>query len=339
LNVGRGRRFQGLPAKEIFLSGKFAGHLNASFAPAGVNGENLRDCGKESSMFERIRRGWGIAKASWTVVTLHPKLLLLPVFSGLAFLALLAVIGLTVLAGAQSDTVRHFVHDMHPGKPVAWAVLFLFYFACTFIVVFFNAALIFCALESFAGKEPSLRAGIATAAGRLPQILSWTLVASTVGLALNALQSFLRDKLGFIGAMLGGIAGVAWAVVTFFVVPVIVVDGVGPVEAVRRSSAILKRTWGEAIGGEGGLGIISWLFFLPVALLFALVGVSGAHHVLGPAGTVALMALVAVYIVALVVVFTALGTIFRTGTYIYATTGKAPSDMDPALLQGTFRRK
>ena len=33
------------------------------------------------------------------------------------------------------------------------------------------------------------------------------------------------------------------------------------------------------------------------------------------------------------------GTIFRAGTYVYATTGKAPSHMDPALLQGTFRKK
>ncbi len=290
-------------------------------------------------MLERIGRGWGIAKASWAVVKLHPKLLLLPVFSGLAFVALMAVIGLSVLAGLASDTVRHFAEDMKPGAPVAWALLFVFYFACTFIIIFFNAALVFCALQSFAGKEPSLRAGIATAAGRLPQILAWAFVAATVGLILNALQSFLKDKLGFIGALLGGIAETAWAVVTFFVVPVIVVDGVGPVEAVRRSSAILKRTWGEAIGGEGGLGFISLIFFLPVVLLFGLIGSSGIAVWASPPVAIALIAAVAVYMVALVVVFTALGTIFRTGTYIYATTGQAPANMDPALLQGAFHKK
>ena len=111
-------------------------------------------------MFERIGRGWGIAKASWAVIKLHPKLLLLPIFSGLAFVVLMAAIGLSVFAGAKSDTVRHFVEDMQPDGPVAWALLFAFYFVCTFIIIFFNAALIFCALQSFAGKEPSLRAGI-----------------------------------------------------------------------------------------------------------------------------------------------------------------------------------
>jgi hypothetical protein len=226
-----------------------------------------------------------------------------------------------------------------PDQPIVYVALFAFYFACTFIIVFFNAALIFCALQSFAGKEPSLRAGLATAAGRLPQILAWTFVAATVGLILNALQSFLKDKLGFVGALLGGVAETAWAVVTYFVVPVVVVDGVGPIEAVKRSSAILRRTWGEAIGGEGGLGLISFFFFLPVVLLFGVFGTAGIGVWASPPLAIALIAVVAVYLLALVVVFTALGTIFRTGTYVYATTGQAPSSMDPALLQAAFRKK
>jgi hypothetical protein len=290
-------------------------------------------------MFQRIGRGWGIAKASWAVVKLHPKLLLLPIFSGIAFMLLMAAIGLSVFAGSKSDYMRHLLETQPPDQPIVYVALFAFYFACTFIIVFFNAALIFCALQSFAGKEPSLRAGLATAAGRLPQILAWTFVAATVGLILNALQSFLKDKLGFIGALLGGLAETAWAVVTYFVVPVVVVDGVGPIEAVKRSSAILRRTWGEAIGGEGGLGLISFFFFLPVVLLFGVFGTAGIGVWASPPLAIALIAVVAVYLLALVVVFTALGTIFRTGTYVYATTGQAPSSMDPALLQAAFRKK
>jgi len=290
-------------------------------------------------MFERIGRGWGIAKASWAVVKLHPKLLLLPILSGAAFLALMVGIGASVFAGARSDYVRHLMENVQPGDPVSYVFLFAFYFACTFIIIFFNAALVFCALESFAGREPSLRAGLATAAGSLPQILAWTFVAATVGVLLNALQNFLKERLGFIGALLGGVAEVAWGVVTYFVVPVLVVDGVGPVEAVKRSSAILRRTWGEAAGGEGGLGLISVLFFLPVVLVIGLMGTMGADVWAHSPLAMALIAIAVLYVVALVVVFTALGTIFRTGTYIYATTGQAPSNMDPALLQGAFRRK
>jgi hypothetical protein len=290
-------------------------------------------------MLQRIGRGWGMAKASWAVIKLHPKLLLLPIFSGLAFLALISAIGVSVFAGSKSDYVRHLTDTVRHDEPVVYAALFAFYFVCTFIIVFFNSALVFCALESFAGKEPSLRKGLATAAGRLPQILAWSFVAATVGLILNALQNFLKDKLGFLGALLGGIGELAWSVVTYFVVPVLVVDGVGPIEAVKRSSGILRRTWGEAVGGEGGLGAISLLLMLPVILVIGLVAAAGRGLNADAATVVVLASIVVPYVLALTVVFTALATIFRTGAYIYATTGKAPSSMDPELLQAAFRKK
>jgi len=255
------------------------------------------------------------------VVRQHPKLLLLPIFSGIAFLVLMAAIGVSVFAGSKSDYVRHLTDTVRHDEPIVYAALFAFYFACTFIIIFFNSALVFCALQSFAGKEPSLRAGLATAAGRLPQILAWSFVAATVGLILNALQNFLKDKLGFLGALLGGLGEVAWAVVTYFVVPVLVVDGVGPIEAVKRSSAILRRTWGESVGGEGGLGIISFLLLLPVVLVIGIVAAFGRGLNADVATVVVLAAIIVPYVLAHTVVFAALGTIFRTGTYIYATTG------------------
>jgi hypothetical protein len=155
---------------------------------------------------------------------------------------------------------------------------------------------------------------------------------------LSLVQETLRERLGFLGSLLGGLLEFAWAVVTCFVVPVLVVDGVGPVEAVKRSYAILKRTWGEAVAGNGGLGIIAFLLLLPALLVLVLAVPMVA---IGNLGTVAVvLALVAIlYIVTLSVVFGALGAIFRTGLYIYATTGTAPAAFDPALMQGAFRSK
>jgi Family of unknown function (DUF6159) len=286
-------------------------------------------------MFERMRRGWGIAKASWSVLKLHPKLLVFPIISGLSLIALVGAIGISMyLERSHMAALMEFLKKDNPHDPIVYAVAFVFYFVCSFIVIFFNAALVFCAMQAFAGTTPSLRAGLSTAAGRLPQILGWTLVAATVGLLLNALQNTLRDRLGFLGTLLGGLLEFGWAVATFFVIPVVVVDGLGPIAAVKRSAAILKRTWGESLGGEGGLGIIAFAASVPAIALLALVGA-----IAGKGAGVAIIVIAVFYLIALSIVFATLGAIFRTGAYIYATTGEAPSSMDPKLLQASFRKK
>jgi len=288
-------------------------------------------------MFERIGRGWRMLGASWTLLKAHPKLLLFPIISGLAFFALIAAIAASIFY--SPGTLERLSDTARPDEPLVYAAAFAFYFVSTFIIVFFNAALVFCALEGLAGRIPSLIGGIGMAARRLPQILAWTLLATTVGLLLSALESFLRDKLGLLGAILGGVGEIAWSLTTYFVVPVLVVDGAGPVTAVKRSASLLRQTWGESLGGAGGLGAISFLFFLPVVLLIVVVVAINRSIGLSEAMVWTLIAGVCAYLLALTIVFSALGTIFRVGAYVYATTGHAPSSMDPALLQGAFRKK
>jgi hypothetical protein len=290
-------------------------------------------------MFERIGRGWRIAKASWGVLKQHPSLLVFPVCSVLTFVVLFGSIGGIAYAGSGMQ----FVHELsnafdhvNSRDPVVYVVLYVFYFVASVITIFFNAALVSCALDAFAGRTPTVGSGFSAAIRRLPQILGWSLVSATVGLVLNVLQSFLRDKLGFLGSLLGSVMDFAWAVVTYFVVPVLVVDGVGPIEAVKRSSSILKRTWGESVGGEGGLGIVSFLLMLPAFLIvpFAVLAVGTS-----PVLVAAVVAVGVLYIVVLSIVFAALNTIFRAGTYLYAMTGQAPAAIDPALLASAFHRK
>jgi Family of unknown function (DUF6159) len=269
------------------------------------------------------------------VVGASPKLLVFPIISGLSLIALVGAIGISMyLERSHMAALMEFLKKDNPHDPIVYAVAFVFYFVCSFIVIFFNAALVFCAMQAFAGTTPSLRAGLSTAAGRLPQILGWTLVAATVGVLLNALQNTLRDRLGFLGALLGGLLEFGWAVATFFVIPVVVVDGLGPIAAVKRSAAILKRTWGESLGGEGGLGIIAFAASVPAIALLVLVGA-----IAGKGAGVAIIVIAVFYLIALSIVFATLGAIFRTGAYIYATTGEAPSSMDPKLLQASFRKK
>src|ERR1700757_2248159 len=131
-----------------------------------------------------------MATASLAVLKSHPSLLVFPVVSGIA------MAGVTVLAGWAAM------------KALGWPAVLAWYFVCAFVVIFCNAALIGCVLQSFAGPQPSIGSGFAAAGRRLPQILGWSLVAATIGMVFQVLQSLLRDKLGFLGGLLGGFTGV-----------------------------------------------------------------------------------------------------------------------------------
>ena len=50
--------------------------------------------------------------------------------------------------------------------------------------------------------------------------------------------------------------GGVWSYLTFFVVPVIVVEGSGPIGAIKRSSALFKKTWGEQFVANFGFGLL-----------------------------------------------------------------------------------
>ena len=274
-------------------------------------------------MFKSLSRGMDIAMASWTVLKRHPKLTVFPALSALAIIALLAL-----FAGVGAMPSRQEPPD---GGAAFYVAFFAIYFVSFFIGTFFNAAFVFCTLQAFAGREPSLEQGLSAAAGRLNQILMWTLVASTVGLLLHALKDMLEKRFGFLGSLLGWVGTAAWSAATYFVVPVLVVDGVGPAEAIRRSMALLREKWGEAVTGEGGLAIASLLLMVPAGLLMAVFAALGVPVLILP--------VVILYVLAVMLLIMALGTIFRTGVYIYATTGQAPASFSEELIKGTFREK
>jgi len=282
-------------------------------------------------MFDTFRRGWEMAKASGAVLKDNPRLLVFPVLSGIALIAVSALLLVPFVFGAAAGYGLDLSDNTM--KVLAAVAAFVWYFFCTFVIVFCNAALVGCALRSFNGQQPSIGFGLAAAGKRLPQILGWSLLAATVGAVLRGLQTLANDKLGFVGALIEGIAATAWSVATYFVVPVVVTEGLGPINAVKRSSSILRRTWGESLVGSAGLGAVLLLFVLPVFGFGALL-VTGVG---GNTGAAVIGAATVVYVLVVTVVYTALSAIFRSAVYSYATAEAAPAQMDPALLQSTFR--
>src|SRR5262249_1074067 len=140
---------------------------------------------------------------------------------------------------------------------------FVFYVVQYTIVFYCNSALVGAALIRLRGGQPTLGDGFRIANERFGSIVGYALVAATVGVILRQIA-----QRGMIGRILGTGFGLAWNVATFLAVPVLVVEGVGPIEAVKRSSQLLKKTWGEQIVGNIGLGLVFGLLSVATGLVF-----------------------------------------------------------------------
>jgi len=284
-------------------------------------------------MAGKFSRSWALLKASATVLRSDKSLLLFPLLSGLCTLlvaaSFLLPVGMMVIGNPQAG--RQVEHGMSVG---AYLLLFGFYLVQYFVIIFFQAALTGAALMHLRGEPTSVGAGLALARAKLPQILGYALIAATVGLLLRMIQ----ERLGLIGRLVVGFIGLAWTVATFLVVPVLVSKDVGPVDAVKESVELLKRSWGENLIGNGGIGIVFGLTMV-LAVLVGAVLIGGA---------VAMHSVLAIVLVAVVVVlgFILLGLIqaslqgiYAAALYRYAAAGEVSVGFDQALLLQAFKPK
>jgi len=276
-------------------------------------------------------RTWALMGASWRVLMLDKELLLFPVLSLIAT----ALVTLTFVGPLAQDQswLRSGDATTEMEQFLAYTRLFLFYVCTYFVVVFFNAALIAAVHLRLTGKNPTLMDGIRGAWARKSELFTWTLLAATVGLLLKT----MKDRSRNVASLLFGVLGVAWSLLTYFVVPILVVEGKGPIEAVKESAAMIKRTWGEELVGGISYGGIAWLLSLP-AILVALFGFSSlmAGELLNG---LLLIGAAIVYGFMLSLTMTTLSSIFHAAVYHYARTGAVPQGFDAALLQSAFVRK
>lgn len=282
-------------------------------------------------MFQSFSRSFHLALSSWRVLWQDKQLVLFPILSGLASTLVVVSFLLPTIALVNAGGLA----DPETGQVYWYAYVlgFAFYFVSYFVVIFFNAALIFCALMRFRGEQPTLAAGLAAAGSRLPAILSWAFVSATVGVLLQVIES-TSDK---VGQIVSNVLGLAWTMLTYFVVPVLVVDNVGPIDAVKRSVGLLRKSWGEGLVGNAGLGLFTLLLMLPAFLLIAggvyLLGATEAPWMVGV--SVASLGLIAFLLAAAVA--SALGTVFQAALYRYAVGQEVPAGFQRIDLEGAFR--
>ena len=275
-------------------------------------------------MFEKFSRSWDLVKASASVLRSDKELMLFPVISGIATLLVLATFLLPMFA------LRIFADGIGLGGVVFG---FAFYFVQYSVMIFFNCALVGAAMIRLDGGDPTLADGFNAARAKIPAILGYAAIAATVGVLLQG----LKQKDNFLVRLMGSALGAAWTLATFLVVPVLVSRDIGPVDALKQSVSLLKRTWGENAVGQVGIGAAFGMITFAVVLVGAGLTLLAAQASLALAIVVGVLVVLVVLLVA--VYQAALSAIYSAALYRYAVSHETPPEFRAAGLEQAFLPK
>jgi len=283
-------------------------------------------------MFERFNRSWELVKASWAVLSSDKELVIFPIVSFIGVVIVTITFAIPTFAAGIFDSVGRGGRDSF--GVAGFIIGFLFYAVMYSVIIFSNTALVGAAMIRLDGGNPTLSDGFKIAQSRLSTILGYALLAATVGIILQTISR----RGGIIGQIAASIFGFAWNIATFLAVPVLVVENVGPLDAVKRSTELLKQTWGEQLIANFGMGLVFGLIGFGIMILgFALVMLFAGLHSTGLVLLVILATILAVMAVSLIA--STLGGIYRAALYRYATQGDAGEFFSPELIQGAFKPK
>jgi hypothetical protein len=277
----------------------------------------------------RIGRGWALAKQSWAVLRGDRSLLLFPIVAAIAMVAAVLVFAGPGVALAATDTAT-------PVAYVLWAVAV---YALAFIGIYCNVALAAAASKALDGADTTLSDGFSVARRRTGVIATWAAVQLTVGLVLQGLEALLaQSPVGrLVASIISGLLSAAWSIVTFFVVPILALEGIGPKAALTRSGQVVKERWGEGLVGSASItGVVFLIAVLPAIAVGALgVAATGSSAALGGV----LIAVAVVVVVGALLIGSTLNAIFRVALYRFATDGQVTSGFDAAALEHAFAPK
>ncbi|MFH1763681.1 MAG: DUF6159 family protein [Gemmatimonadota bacterium] len=279
----------------------------------------------------KLSNSWNMMKASATVLKLDPELLIFPLLSGIATVLVTATFVVPfAFIGEGFGALENL--DENVGY-LGYAVGFLYYLVLYSLIFFFNTALVGATMIRLDGGDPTVSDGLNLAFKKLGTVLEYAAIAATVGMLLRALE----ERAGFIGRIVIGLIGLSWTLATFLTVPVLVTKDVSAIDAVKESASVFKRTWGEQVVANAGIGLATFIIFLLMGLVAVplIILTASISEVL----VIPLVLSFAGGFLLLILVSSALKGIYSAALYRYATTGDAGEHFSAQMMEEAFREK
>jgi hypothetical protein len=276
----------------------------------------------------RIKNSWELIKASASVLASDKELLVFPLISSIGVLIVsltfFVPLALSGLLGSMSSKV--------PGAQLlGFMVLFVFYVFQYFVIIFSNSALVGAALIRLNGGDPTLGDGFRIALSHIGSIFGYAVISATVGTLLR----MLAERNSTLGRLVISLIGLAWNIATFLVLPILVIEDLGPLDAIKRSVSLLKKTWGEQLAGTIGLSFVFSLITIGAfvaSVPFIIISLTNQLYWL--AIIIGILLIFGLSIVGLI--NGALSGIFTAAVYRYAVEGETSEYFPAELIQGAF---
>jgi len=279
-------------------------------------------------MMARIRNSWTLIKASAAVLRADKELVVFPIVSAIGVLVVTASFAFPMFLAGFFDSIQQ-----GSSQALGYVVGIAFYLVQYFVIIFANSALVGAAMIRLRGGDPTVSDGFRIALRHTTSIFGYALISATVGLILRLLA-----ERGILGQIASSLFGLAWNLATYLVVPILVVEDVGPVDAIRRSTSLLKETWGEQIVGSFGIGIVFGL--LAVLVIVLGIPVVALAILAGSVATIVLTILPFVLVlVFLGLLSSTLSGIYVAAVYRYAAEGESTGFFSEEMVREAFRPK
>jgi Family of unknown function (DUF6159) len=271
----------------------------------------------------RIKRGWALTKKSWGLLNEHRELVRFPLYGAVAT---------TVLAIVFLGPGLYLLDKDSLGGAIPLLVIGVY--VLSVVGFYFSVGLAAAADMIFRGQaNVAVSDGLEVARERFSQICGWAAIST----AISVLMGLLENQGGIFGEIAARLVGLAWSLVTFLAVPVIAIEGTGPVETLKRSASIFRQRWGQQITGNIAIGAAIFLIGVLPAAILILAGVAlwSSVSFLG-----ALLVVIGALILALAMLISrALSGIFGVALYRYAVDGQAVGGFTTEELESAVKLK
>ena len=269
-----------------------------------------------------------LTRQSWTILKENRYLMAYPVV-GIAA----GVVPFAIMAAG----VGFIVSDQNW---IGWGLVVIGLYVVTLVNALVQAGLTVSAAAELEGGTSSLGHGLSSAVGRLGRLARWAFVSTVVSLLIGLLRG--NNDGGLVAVIfrnvLAAAADVMWQLITFFVMPAMMLDDLGMIDAIKKSASTFKQRWGTQLSGGVRIGGMIGL----IAILPAIIAIV-AGGFLATAGAWAVgVPLVIVGLVVLIVaglILTAIRGVFSVVLYRYATQGVVEGGFTEDQLASAVRVK